>query len=355
MKQILIHSLEANVGDLFNPDARDNCTEPWISLKDRLHRLGYDLQHARLASVEGSDWILFLDAASVYGATLKERVARHALRRDGVVARNVYRECLHARLQDRMALILLESPAIMPRNSDPRLHASFPIIFTWNDEYIDGKKFHKLRMPQPHRFPVIEPVVFANKKLLVNISANKYQNYPGELYSERRKSIRHFEAKRSDDFDLYGLGWNKPVGLTQRLLHYTPPTYTSYRGTVTHKWDTFPHYRFALCYENVRDEPGFITEKIFDCMRADCVPVYWGASNVTASIPSRAFIDRRLFKSNDELENYLVHMSEVEYECYRSAIREFLASEAFRLFLGDAFSDQIIRVLGLEPIAEPRS
>lgn len=111
----------------------------------------------------------------------------------------------------------------------------------------------------------------------------------------------------------------------------------------------YPRYRFALCYENVKDESGYITEKIFDCMRADCVPVYWGASNVTDYIPAEAFIDRRQFRSNQELERYLVHITEDEYERYRSAINNFLASDSFRRFLEDAFVKRILDVFGVKP------
>ena len=48
---------------------------------------------------------------------------------------------------------------------------------------------------------------------------------------------------------------------------------------------------FAICYENARDIPGYITEKIFDCFFAGCVPIYWGgAPNVTDHIPANTFI-----------------------------------------------------------------
>lgn len=348
MKRILIHSPEVNTGDLFDPHARDNSTDTFISLREHLRNMGYELATTNDCAVEGSEWVLFIDAVSVFGPDLRQRIARQALHRSPFRrGRNVYRECLHAGLRQRVALILSESPAIMPQNASSRLHGLFPVIFTWHDGLVDGRKFYKLRIPQPHRFPAIDPYPYSHKKLLVNISANKYSFHPRELYSERRKSIRHFERARPDDFDLYGFGWNEPSGAAQRILRYTPSPYTSYQGPVAHKWDVFPRYRFALCYENVRDEPGYITEKIFDCMRADCVPIYWGAANVADSIPTDAFIDRRRFNSNEELERYLVSMSEVEYEQYRSAIRKFLASDRFSLFLGGAFVDQIIQVLGL--------
>ena len=46
----------------------------------------------------------------------------------------------------------------------------------------------------------------------------------------------------------------------------------------------------------MRDVLGYITEKIFDSFAAWCVPVYWGASNVTDYIPEGCFIDRRKFR-----------------------------------------------------------
>jgi len=347
VKRILLHFPDAQ-NSLFDPHARDNSGAPMILLRKRMADLGYELSILREQSVSGSEWVLFLDAISVYGPGamqhLAQRISRH---RSVLPERNVYRECIDAGLDQRIALFLLESPAIMPRNKDSRLHALFPIVFTWNDGLVDGQKFHKLRQVLPSHFPHPNPVPFSDKKLLVNISGNKHRKYPGELYSERRTSIRHFERTRPDDFDLYGIGWNKPSGVLQKLLRFKTPVYPSYRGTTTHKWDVYPHYRFGLCYENVRDEPGYVTEKIFDCLRADCVPIYWGAANVTASVPSDTFIDRRRFKSNDDLETYLVSMSETEYERYRTAIRYFLASDRFAPFLEDAFVEQVIGVLGL--------
>ena len=43
----------------------------------------------------------------------------------------------------------------------------------------------------------------------------------------------------------------------------------------------------------MRDEPGWITDKAFDCMRADCVPVYWGSANVEAYLASADYVEVR--------------------------------------------------------------
>jgi hypothetical protein len=44
--------------------------------------------------------------------------------------------------------------------------------------------------------------------------------------------------------------------------------YLSYKGKIDSKKDTLEKYKFSICYENARDTPGYITEKIFDCFFA---------------------------------------------------------------------------------------
>jgi hypothetical protein len=102
-----------------------------------------------------------------------------------------------------------------------------------------------------------------------------------------------------------------------------------------------------LCYENIREEPGYITEKIFDCMRAGCVPIYWGAPNITEYVDPGAFIDRRKFKSDSELEAFLLSINEHEYERLQKAMQDYLQSELFAKFLPPAYADTIIHALHL--------
>ena len=114
-----------------------------------------------------------------------------------------------------------------------------------------------------------------------------------------------------------------------------------------HKWDVYPHYRFGSCYENIRGEPGYVSEKIFDCMRAGCVPIYWGASNIQEYVDPEIFVDRTQFKSEADLARFLLEMSEHEWQRYREAARDYLAGERFAAFLPPAFTATIIRVLDL--------
>ena len=92
---------------------------------------------------------------------------------------------------------------------------------------------------------------------------------------------------------------------------------------------------------------GWITEKLFDCMRADCVPVYWGASNIEDYVDAGAYVDRRRFRSDAELEEYLLSVDRDRYEGYRGAIQEYLSGDRFAAFLSPAFSRTILQALGI--------
>ena len=349
MKTILIHSLTGNNNRMFDPNERDGYNDPVIYLRDRFYQLGYSLKTSDNNALDDCEWVLFYDGISVKPYSGWRGLARRV--RAGLQGkprvRNLYDECVKAGMQNRVALFLWEPPSVSPENWDPELHKLFPLIFTWHDNYIERSNFIKIHWPQTRQFPRVTNISFLDKKLLVNISMNKFSRHPRELYSARRATIRYFEQHQPEKFDLYGVGWNRPVNILEKILPGTCQIYPSYCGTVKNKWDVLPQYRFSLCYENIYDESGWVTEKIFDSMRAGCVPIYWGASNIANYVDADAFIDRRESKSDEELERCLLGITEKEYVMYQAAIQEYLHSEKFKKFLPPAYAETIINALKL--------
>lgn len=252
-------------------------------------------------------------------------------------------------------LIIQESELIRPDNWIKENHKYFEKVFTWNDKWVDGKKYVKYYWP--NKIPTqVSANISGKEKLGTMIAGNKMKFGDNrELYSERIKAIRWFEENHPSEFDLYGMGWENGISkskfnfilkrnliakiirktesnfkvkkLTSRFKDYFP----SYRGVVDSKKDVYSRYKFAICYENAKDIPGYITEKIFDCFFAGCVPVYLGAPNITDYIPSDCFIDKRKFSTYDELYHYLTNITEEEYDEYLNSIKNFLESDkAFR-------------------------
>ena len=115
-----------------------------------------------------------------------------------------------------------------------------------------------------------------------------------------------------------------------------------------HKWDVLPKYKFNICYENIRDERDYVSQRIFDVLRCGCVPIYLGAPNIEEYVDKNAYLDRSAFASNRELAQYISTISEEEYNRFLEAGRDYLASDQFKLFLSPHFVKTIVDALGLE-------
>ena len=242
-----------------------------------------------------------------------------------------YRQWLARNTGSKMIFILLESPFVMPENYDKSLHQHAKIVFTYLDDLVDNVKYFKYFYAQP--LPCENPyrASYADKQMVTLIAGNKSSNVPGELYSERRKAIEYFENNHKEELDLYGTGWE--------VLDYQ-----CYKGQTLGKLATLSQYKYCICYENGAIN-GYITEKIFDCFYADCVPIYLGAPNIADYIPANTFIDRRSFVSDEEMYSYINCIDESEYTTYLDNIIQFLYSEAFEKFTYANFAQTIAQVL----------
>jgi len=246
-------------------------------------------------------------------------------------------------------LLIFESQVIRPDNWNLENHKYFKKIFTWNDDLVDNKKYFKMNFPS--KIPKDLDFDLSKKdKLCTLIAGHKLNSHPLELYTERIQAIRWFEQNHPEDFDLYGIGWDKYCfkGMLSRLNRFgaltklLKPNYPSYKGSVKSKREVLQKYKFAICYENARDIHGYITEKIFDCFFAGCVPIYRGAPNITDHIPANTFIDRRKFNSYEELYSFLKNMSDKEYLDYLDAIKDFIKSERIYQFSAEYFAETIV-------------
>lgn len=311
---------------------RDNCLFHWFLLKEEFRDKNIDLSTNDINKIEESEIAIFNDLPAMkdYAFSKKSNY-----------------------------LVLFESELIRPDNWNVKNHRHFKKVFTWNDDWVDGKKYIKFYWP--NKIPENLDFDLSQKsKLCTMVAGHKFRQHPLELYSERERAVRWFEQNHPGDFDLYGIGWDRYC-FKDRLAKFKEawgrffcfqegskrtvpmlPGYPSYKGQVMSKNEMLRKYKFAVCYENVRDIPGYITEKIFDCFFAGCVPVYLGASNVTDFIPQDTFIDKRNFSSYDELYKYIKGMSDEEYTEYLDAIKDYAGSSRISPFSAEYFTQIII-------------
>jgi GR25 family glycosyltransferase involved in LPS biosynthesis len=278
----------------------DDQRQPTYQLREQFAQLGYDVRQAdSLADLEDPEWIIAFDVPI--------RELEHAAKYP----------------KEHQVCFLWEPPTVILYNYDKRHHDHFSRVYTWNDDLVDNATYFKFHYPVLH--PMIDSELdFDQKQFCTLMASNHTCTHPRELYSERRKMIQFFEQYHSEDFEFYGRGWDPSIN-------------PSYRGVVSRKVDTLKRYKFCISYENIKDEPGYVTEKMFDAFRAGCVPVYLGAPNIQQYVPRNCFIDRRDFESEEQLYQFMKHMSKTEYQQMLADIRAFLNSEEAALFSIDHF------------------
>lgn len=325
----------------------------------RLGALGYELVLSRDAAPDlDAAAVVYLEASS-FGTGREGKVAKlrrklaTRLRRPGIPAADAWSRRAYtrpfaphapghpayfdARGRPRV-LLALEGVMHAPDNCNPEARRHFERILTWYDALLEPGRTVKFCVPQPPRWPPVEPVPFARRKLLASISANKRVKNPLELYTERRRALARLARALPDGFDFYGMGWEGT------RLGRSP----CFRGEAREKAQVYARYRFALVYENAQ-VPGYVSEKIFDAMRSGCVPVYLGAPNVEAYVPADCFVDRRRFPSDAALAEHLAAVSEAEHRRRLDAIRSYLSGPAFEPFLVTSLADAIAKAVEGRP------
>ncbi len=231
----------------------------------------------------------------------------------------------------KMVVLSIEPPFVYPNNYKHEFTRHYNRILTWDDKRVDNRRFFKYIFVQSNLTMIDDVVPFNQKKLCTFIGGNHNYKHPNELYSQRRAAINFFEKHAPKDFDFYGNRWD-------------PKAYKTYRGRVQSKTATFKKYKFAVCYENLSNHKGYISEKVFGVFVAGCVPIYWGAVDVTNYIPASCFIDRRKFANFQEVYDYISTMPEEAYNQYLENIRAYLNSEAVQIFSIDYFIDTLARL-----------
>ncbi|MDO8639218.1 MAG: glycosyltransferase family 10 [Candidatus Daviesbacteria bacterium] len=252
-------------------------------------------------------------------------------------------------------LFIIEPPLVNPFNFMKIFHIFFSRVYTQKDDLIDNAKYFKFFLPKTKAGIETKLIPFKNKKLLILMNGNLSPFLPfrllsfstKELYSERIKAINFFEENYPSEFSLYGRGWNKPqrFSIMQRLFGFR--RYKTYRGEFLSKdkYKLLSKFKFSLCFENCKTT-GYISEKIIDCFKAKCVPVYRGAPNIDKFIPTNCYIDANAFKDYQEIYTYLINMGEEEYNTYIQNIEELLQDRKFQSrWFPEGFAKFFLRVI----------
>lgn len=185
------------------------------------------------------------------------------------------------------------------------------------------------------------------------IAANKFNlnsKLPG--YDVRMKII-NYAIEKGIDFKLFGRLWDESFAMqvANRFLNRfglkaffkTNRLRKVYVSPVRRKEGILQASKFSFAIENTDLYEGYITEKIIDILRCNCVPIYWGNSKVFDYIPSSTFINLKNFSSFDELFRYTDNLSSAEYADFRNEIEAF-NKKSISVFSSQLYASSVLRI-----------
>jgi len=116
---------------------------------------------------------------------------------------------------------------------------------------------------------------------------------------------------------LNNIGYNVPLGF-------------NCSGKIEHN----NSYKFAMAFESAMYK-GYVTEKICDVFKSNCVPIYWGHPDVVKDYNPKTFINANDFENFDELVDYIIKVDNDE-ELYKSFFEEqIITPQWFDILLND--------------------
>ncbi|MEO5367545.1 MAG: glycosyltransferase family 10 [Magnetococcus sp. WYHC-3] len=259
--------------------------------------------------------------------------------------------------RDKRVLMLLEPPNVNPSMYFvPWWRNRFAKVFTWSGRLLARHPGYVcINVPAGvdlncYREAPSTALPFDQRKMLVAIHRNRWGYMPQSAFALRARLFAFFDSHCPEEFDLYGGGWNAPAVFYQKWFGFHH--FQTYRGgfpyTFEAKIPVMGKYRFALCIENNPNEPGYISEKMLDCLCARCVPVYYGTPDVRERIPEDCFIDFRKFRSLDELLRFLRAMDADRHRAYIEAADRFLQSEQAQFFTNEHLRQTVYAALYAE-------
>ena len=250
-------------------------------------------------------------------------------------------------------LLLLSEPATYhPHNYRPENQLVFDKIFTYDNTLVDNVRYFLYRFAIDFEsYPPFEAVTeaeFNRRKLCSVVAASFGVSKPpagsNSLLHERYRVLKWFSDHHPTEFDFFSRGVDakelqsfRGAGLLRKVLptafftwlgNYRKRVFDRvYRGPIPpdDKIQRLRDYRFSIAYENTGNVPGYLTEKVFDCLAAAVVPIYLGDPNVAQTLPPASFIDRRQFATHEALYQHLRQMDYPQYARHIAAMQAYLA------------------------------
>lgn len=225
-------------------------------------------------------------------------------------------------ISDFCSKIFVADKSMYP-NKEEYVEGLFPMFYGGRgDEHNDVEYCWDLRLRD------YECEKTKNVSIIVRKDYNSHYNHleRPEIFKiiYKQRTDLGIELSKNTDIDVYGTFWEKN---NSNLL-----------GEVWNKRVSLNNYRFSLACENT-NQKNYISEKFWDVILTNGVPIYLGCNNICEYVPNDSFIylngldvDQMVEKINDISK----HGEEI-YQTYKDKIKhlknEFFINPNFNLWV----------------------
>ena len=265
------------------------------------------------------------------------------------------------------AILLMWETAVGGRFlSNARNHSGYDAIFTYLSPLVDGQRYFFLSPRAYYRHRITAGLPFEQRRIACLVGTNRvganrrlrfrtglfamkkgwkfsvkdwidYVLCPGQLVSFRAQVGKACAMYESGGFDIFGEGWDLLPETRGVCLGIPTESTLSYVGK----------YRYYFAFENHTSDYSLISERVWDALWGDSVPVYLGHTRLDQFIPRECYVDARHFKEPKEMLDWLCRTSESGWAQYHQAGREFIHSSAVKKFLPEAFAERFLRQISV--------
>lgn len=164
-----------------------------------------------------------------------------------------------------------------------------------------------------------------------------------QLHDQRLATLAYFGERKQ--LDLFGAHWNDLRNLPHRWEKELEPILKMIIPKICHnKLEVIAGYKFVVCFENM-EFPGYVTEKIIDCLVAGAIPIYCGAPDIAEFVPEDCYINARKFSSLEQLSMHIGAVTADQGQAMIERGQLFLRTEGARMFSYAAFAERVFQML----------
>jgi hypothetical protein len=156
--------------------------------------------------------------------------------------------------------------------------------------------------------------------------------------------VSQVNSKKRIDF-FHKLSKHKKVHSGGKLLN-------NVGGPVKNKMEFISNFKFTFSFEN-SSHPGYVTEKIYEPMFVNSIPIYWGSHLIHLDFNTKSFVNHHDYNNDEEVIERIIELDNDNYKMAdllkeswftNNQLNEFCDKERLRIFFERIFSENKIPI-----------